>query len=148
MGAEIGFPAPGPAPRLAADANPAFAPYLGRWEGDDDYGAYLILQSVEVKPRYVIFKVGFSEYSGERLTWMTDYPFELDYELHGCIAYRPFPTGSDGSWATLKSATEMEVETVYSTHETTVTRRFLLRKRGEEAVDRSLESAAHGSTAP
>lgn len=135
IGSEIGFPAPGPALELPADANPAFAPYLGRWEGDDDDGAYLILESVAVGPTHIIFKIGFSEYPGASITWMTNGPFQLDDEAQGRIASRS-SSGPDACWARLRSATELEVEAVYSVDKTTVTLRFLLHKRSEQAADR------------
>lgn len=134
IGSEIGFPAAKPALQLPPDADQAFAPFLGRWEGDDKYGAYMILQSVEVAPWYVVLKVGFSEYPGTNITWMADYAFQLDDELQGRIAFRPTSFGPDGCWAMLKSATELEV--VFSDYKSAVPRTFLLHKRSEEAADR------------
>ena len=66
---------------------------------------------------------------------MKDPPFQLDYELQGRIASRS-PCGQDGRWATLESATELDVDVVYTSHDKVGSRRFLLRKRGEEAADR------------
>jgi pimeloyl-ACP methyl ester carboxylesterase len=135
VGSEIGFPAVRPALELPADADQALAPFLGRWEGDDKYGGYLILESIAVAPSQVTFKVGFSEHPGASITWIEDRPFQLDDELHGRIASRS-PYGPDGCWATLKSATELDVDVVYSIHDKVSSRRFLLRKRGDEAADR------------
>jgi pimeloyl-ACP methyl ester carboxylesterase len=137
IGSEIGFPASAPVLNLPAGANQAFAPYLGRWEGDDEYGAYLIMESVRVESTHVIFRTGFSPLRGQSAAAdprLGDYPFELDEAL-GRIVYK-LPSGLDGSRATLKSATELEYEAVLSNYGGGKgTRRILLHRRAEAPTD-------------
>jgi pimeloyl-ACP methyl ester carboxylesterase len=56
IGSDIGFPGSTPILQRPAGANPAFAPFLGRWEGDDEYGAYVIMESVGVGPTHLVFE--------------------------------------------------------------------------------------------
>ena len=58
VGAEIGFPASARLPDLAAPANPAFRPYIGRWQGDSPTGAYMIMEAVEVRADGIVFSIG------------------------------------------------------------------------------------------
>ena len=136
-GAEIGFPAPGPALKLPPDANPALAPYLGRWAGDDASGAYLIVETVAVRGKDVVIRTGFSQYPGARHPappWMRDYPFQLD-EADGGI-FCKFPGGADILTAKLKSATELHYELRTLDRGRTDARSFLLRKRSLETPAR------------
>ena len=127
-GAEIGFPAPAPTLELPPDANPAFAPYLGRWEGDDPYGAYLIVEAVHVQGKYVVLRTGFSEYHGAKHPpWMRDYPFQLE-EADGSIYCK---SGGDILTAKLKSATELHYE-LRAIDRAKRVRRFLLHKRSPD----------------
>jgi hypothetical protein len=121
------------------DANQAFGPYLGRWEGDDEFGAYLIAESVEVGPRHVVFRTGRSPPpDGPPLPLarrVADYPFELDEGI-GRIAYE-LPSGLDGLRAILKSATELDYEFMLSNCDGgRGTHKFVLHKRVEAPVDR------------
>jgi pimeloyl-ACP methyl ester carboxylesterase len=137
-GSDIGLPASPSVLKVPAGANQAFAPFLGRWEGDDEYGAYLIMESVQVGPTHVIFRTGFSPPPGQSSAAdprLGDYGFELD-EAFGRIVYK-LPSGLDGSRATLESATELEYEAVLSNYGGGKgTHRILLHKRTEAPADR------------
>ena len=88
-GSDIGLPASPSVLKVPSGANQAFAPFLGRWEGDDEYGAYLIMESVQVGPTHVIFRTGFSPPPGQSSAAdprLGDYGFELD-EAFGRIVY-------------------------------------------------------------
>jgi pimeloyl-ACP methyl ester carboxylesterase len=136
-GSDIGLPASAPVLKVPAGANQAFAPYLGRWEGDDEYGAYLIMESVRVGPTHVIFRTGFSPPPGQSAAadpGLGDYPFELD-EAFGRIVYK-LPSGLDGARARLKSATELEYEAVLRNYGAGKgIHRILLHKRAEAPAD-------------
>jgi len=112
VGDEIGFPAPDPALRkLPATADPAFGPFWGRWEGDDEHGAYMILQAVDVRLDGIVLRIGLSSGPGNR------YPFagvseDLAFQIDGsrtCLYYR-FPRGDDILAVRLKSESELEYE--------------------------------------
>ena len=135
-GAEIGFPAPGPALSLPPDANPALAPYLGRWEGDDEYGAYLIVESVEARGTCVVFRTGFSDRPGGRNAlpppWIRDFPFVLDAAAGGMVCE---PGGGFVTLtARLKSATELDCD--LRAPGRADARTFLLRKQTLETPPR------------
>ncbi len=137
IGSEIGFPASDAVLKLPAGANQAFAPFLGRWEGDDEYGTYLVMESVRIGPTHVIFRTGFSPYPGQAAAAdprLGDYPFEVD-EAFGRIVYK-LPSGLDGARASLKSATELEYEAMLNNYwGGKGTRRILLHKRAEAPAD-------------
>jgi len=131
VGSEIGFPADLPVLKSLADANPAFVPYLGRWQGDDEFGAYLIMQSIEVEPAQVIFRTGYSAALNQLnppRTWVRDVAFELD-EANQRIVCK-LPDGLDFYRMTLKSAAELEFQASLSDFKGVSTRSFLLRKQG------------------
>jgi pimeloyl-ACP methyl ester carboxylesterase len=135
-GAEIGFPALGPPLKLPADANPALAPYLGRWEGDDEAGSYMIVEPLEVRGNYVVLRTGFSQAAGVRQpqsSWVREFPFQID-AANGHI-FCAFGDASQMMTARLKSASELEYDALFTDEKGgSVTRRFLLHKRAP--VDR------------
>lgn len=60
VGADIDLPAHTVFPRgMPANADPAFAPFWGRWEGDDEIGTYIILQAIAVRLKTIYFRIGF-----------------------------------------------------------------------------------------
>lgn len=82
VGAEIGFPTLDPAfQKLPVNADPAFGPFWGRWEGDDEDGNYMILEAVDVRIEGIFLRIGISDGPGRgaslpRVTG--DLPFQLD----------------------------------------------------------------------
>ncbi|HEX9557820.1 MAG TPA: hypothetical protein VF991_15100 [Reyranella sp.] len=126
VGSEIGFPAD--LPVLQPPADPAFAPYLGRWEGDDELGAYLIMQSIAVGPTQVIFRTGYSAaFNQPPRTWVGDVAFELD-EANRRIVCK-LPDGLDDYRVALKSATELEFQALLRNVRGASTLSFSLRKQ-------------------
>ena len=137
IGAEIDFPPSVPALKLPAHADPAFAPYLGRWEGDDESGAYLIMESVEYRwNATVLFRTGYSVGPGGSSlgNGTTDVPFHLA-PAQGLI-YSKFAAGDDIGTARLKSPTELDYEVRFRSHGRQHIWRFLLRKRAAQPADR------------
>ena len=62
LGAEIDFPEiEGKFPNPPAGANPIFAPFWGRWEGDSEDGTYLILRTVGASRTSLEFRLGISD---------------------------------------------------------------------------------------
>lgn len=133
VGADIGLPAAARPPRLM-DANPAFLPYLGRWGGDDEWGAYLILEASTIDANRIEFKAGWADVVGSgRPTITGGYMFHLN-ESDGSIVYKP--DGGTGSMtARLLGTTELEVVLRWPDQNGQVmTRRLLLHKQSTEAV--------------
>jgi hypothetical protein len=133
VGSDIGLPASAGQPRLP-DANPALLPYLGRWEGDDEWGAYLILEAAAIGANSIAFRAGWAEMVGSgRPTTTGGYTFQLN-ESDGAISYKP--DGGPGILrARLLSTTELEVEFHIQDQNGQVTiRRLLLHKRTREAA--------------
>ena len=110
IGSEIGLPPSVPAWKLPGYADQEFVPYWGRWEGDSESGAYLIAESVGVRSRYLILRMGYSSPPGEGkpVAGMADVHFQSD-QAHGRIFSR-LGTGDDMVILRLKSATELEYE--------------------------------------
>jgi pimeloyl-ACP methyl ester carboxylesterase len=133
-GSDIGFPAPSGPVKPPAYANPALLPYLGRWEGDDEWGAYMILEAAEIGSSSLTFAAGYSDVvGGADSPRMGAYLFQLN-ESDGSM----FFTSSAGRRSTtvrLTAAMELEVVLAASDDNGQVTtRRFLLRRRPEETA--------------
>jgi hypothetical protein len=112
VGADIDIPAHSVLPReMPADADPAFAPFWGRWEGDDEIGTYLILQAIAVRPKIIYFRIGFSD-SPEIRPGATAVSRDVAFQLDGSRRrlYCKLPARHDLLAMTLKSATELEYE--------------------------------------
>ena len=82
IGADIRVPRFDAALRLPRHADPAFAAFWGRWEGDDEAGDYLIAEAIKAKPRSLSYRLAFSP----RPLWQP--PLEpgmhiVDFELDG-----------------------------------------------------------------
>jgi pimeloyl-ACP methyl ester carboxylesterase len=131
-GSDIGFPDIAAPLKVSVDANPALLPYVGRWQGDDEWGAYLILEAVAIESNIIEFEAGWSEAVGSgRPTVKGGYPFEFD-EKDGSILYRPNGSRSKLT-ARLKSSNELEVAFHIPDHNGQVaTRRILLHRRGRD----------------
>lgn len=133
VGSDIGLPASVEPPRLA-NAHPALLPYLGRWEGDDEWGSYLILDAASITSSTIEFRGGFAERVGSGWPPATGYySFELD-EKDGSIFDKP-----DSGRGTLKARfagpAELEVTFTIPDHNGRLTeRRILLHKRTEQAA--------------
>ena len=82
VGAEIGFPTLDPAfQQMPANADPAFKPFWGRWEGDDEDGTYMIVETVDVRIESLFLRIGISGGPGRGDPFprvSTDIPFQLD----------------------------------------------------------------------
>ncbi|MBM3649891.1 MAG: hypothetical protein FJX11_19095 [Alphaproteobacteria bacterium] len=140
-GDDIGFPGSGRSPTLSPDHNPALLPYRGRWQGDDDWGSYLILEAVAVESNMIEFAAGWSDAIGSgRPTRMGSLFFQLD-EHDGSIIYR-HNGGASGMSARLESATELEVTMrIPDQNGQIVMRRILLSRRVDDtAVSRPAEA--------
>jgi hypothetical protein len=111
VGAEIGFPAPDPAlQKMPVNADPAFAPFWGRWEGDDEEGTYVILETVGVWVDNILVRIGISDGPGRghhlpRVS--TDAPFQLDGSRRR-IYYKLFEGHPDMFVVKLTSESELE----------------------------------------
>jgi hypothetical protein len=78
-GAEIGFPKVEPLMSLPSGVDRRFAHFLGRWEGDDETGAYVIAQSVAADAESITFLHGYSPAPGSRTTpWLRGLRFRFD----------------------------------------------------------------------
>lgn len=64
LGADIDFPAALPPVRHLEGADGSLDAYIGRWQGDDQAGGYVIMQALEVGPDHVRFKFGQSPHVG------------------------------------------------------------------------------------
>lgn len=60
LGAEIDFPAALPPVRYLDGADRSLDAYVGRWQGDDQAGGYVIMQAIEIGPDHVLFQFGHS----------------------------------------------------------------------------------------
>ena len=81
VGAEIGFPALEPElQKIPANADPALEPFWGRWEGDDEDGTYMILETVDVRFESIFLRIGISDGPGRGRHFprvSRDVPFQL-----------------------------------------------------------------------
>lgn len=105
LGADIGFPAALPPVRHLDGADGALDAYVGRWQGDDQAGGYVIMQAVEVGSDHVLFQFGHSPPVGfGRRGSLEEFSFRKD-EASGGLKYtdgghriavtaRLLPTGS------------------------------------------------------
>lgn len=107
-GSDIGFPVSAASVELSADADAALLAYVGRWEGDDRWGGYLILDTTVVGQSDIVFAVGYSEGSRRSNTWTGSYPFQLN-KADGSILFVP-DSGRGVVTARLRSAAELELE--------------------------------------
>lgn len=119
VGAEIGFPALDPAPQeMPANADPAFKPFWGRWEGDAEDGTYMILETVDVLVESIFLRIGISDGPGRgrrfpRLS--RDLPFQLDGSRTR-IYHKRFEAHPDMFVVKLKSDSELEYMSQRSAH--------------------------------
>ena len=122
--------------QLPAEADPAFASYWGRWEGDDETGASVIMEAVGAGRNVIVFRTEGSlgpERRGFHLE-PTDLPFQLGASAG--LIYSKLPNGQDIATARLKSAAELEFEIRLSDHGRTSVWRFLLHKKAVQAPGR------------
>ena len=111
VGAEIGFPALDPAlQKMPANADPAFKPFWGHWEGDGEDGRYMILETVDVQVESIFLRIGISGGPGR------GDPFprvskDLSFQLDGSrtrLYYKLFEGHTDMLVVKLKSESELE----------------------------------------
>lgn len=111
VGAEIGFPALDPAlQKLPANADPAFKPFWGRWEGDDEDGNYMILEAVDAHIESIFLRIGISNGPGRGGSFprvSRDLAFQLDGSRTR-IYYKLFEGHPDMLVVKLKSESELE----------------------------------------
>jgi pimeloyl-ACP methyl ester carboxylesterase len=111
IGSEIRFPASDSSFRtMPADGDPAFAPFWGRWEGDDEHGDYLIMEAGAASPKRIDFEMGFSDGPEKpiRRRGTADVPFEYDRACK-CLYYE-LPARDGLIVIRVRSATELEYE--------------------------------------
>ena len=108
-GSDIGLPAVDPSVKVSSTANEAFAPYVGRWQGDDIFGAYLIVETTEVQADQIVFIVGQSPEPANRRfkPWFGKLTFRFD-ETGKRLHCDPWPSQHASLW--LRSPTELEIE--------------------------------------
>ncbi len=118
VGAEIGFPTLDPAfQNMPVNADPAFAPFWGRWEGDHEDWTYMILETVDVRIDSVFLRIGISGGPGRGDPFprvSTDIPFQLDGSRTR-LYYKLFEDRPDIFVVKLKSETELEYMSQRST---------------------------------
>ena len=129
VGSDIGFPASTRSLVPSPGTNPALLPYLGRWEGDNESGAYLIMEATAVGLNSVTFAMVWSPSIGSsEKIWACTVLFQL-IASDGSI--------SDSEWgdfaARLKAPMELELDYRTANGEAR-THRFLLHKRINEAA--------------
>jgi hypothetical protein len=110
VGLEIGFPASDPASRaFPRNADPAFRAFWGRWEGDDEDGTYMIIETVGIDREGIVLRMGASSAPGARYPaagLAEDRVFELDGS--GTRLYHKFRMDHDLLAVQLKSESEVE----------------------------------------
>jgi hypothetical protein len=110
VGLEIGFPASDPASReFPRNTDPAFRAFWGRWEGDDEDGAYMIMETVGIDWEGIVLRMGASIAPGGRYQaagLMGDRVFELDGSR--TRLYYKVREGPELVAVQLKSASELE----------------------------------------
>lgn len=118
VGAEIRFPALDPAfQEMPANADPAFRPFWGRWEGDHEDGTYMIIETVAVRTESVFIRIGISGGPGRGDPFprvSTDIPFQLDGSRTR-LYYKLFEDRPDMFVMKLKSESELEYTSQRST---------------------------------
>lgn len=133
-GSDIGFPVSAASVELSADADAALLAYMGRWEGDDRWGGYLILETTVVGQSDIVFAVGCSEGSRRSNTWTGSYPFQLN-KADGSILFMP-DSGRGLVTARLRSAAELELEyRVPDQNGREMKRQTLLYRKGPQLAD-------------
>jgi hypothetical protein len=135
-GSDIGFTALGHDMALPPDANAAFVPYAGRWEGDDEEGAYFILEAIQAGPTEIVFRSGYSPQPATttQRPWSDTFTFQLN--ANGRELSCKYRTGSNILIAKLKSETELEFEARLQKNGVSGIRRFLLHKQATEPPTR------------
>jgi hypothetical protein len=133
VGSDIGFPAAGLSSPPPPDAREAVVPYIGRWQGDDERGSYVIMESADVGPTRIIFRLGFSPPSwiSPSKPWIREIPFEID-QANGRLLYQ-HPTGGFSFVVRAISATELNLE--MSAGPAGLTENFRLLKQSEKTAD-------------
>lgn len=135
-GSDIGFPVSVGSVELALNADARLLPYVGRWEGDDEWGGYLILETTVVDQSDIVFAVGCSGEIGLRRseTWTGSYPFQLK-KADGSIFFTP-DSGRGMMTARLRSTTELELELrVSDQNGREMKRQTLLYRKGPPVID-------------
>jgi hypothetical protein len=133
IGADMRVPKFDAALRLPRHADPAFAAFWGRWEGDDTAGGYLIAEAIKAKPRSLSYRMAFSPpplwqpplVPGESI---------VDFELDG-TGKRLFVKADTATLVTLRllapDVLEYDVLPLEAARERRSDERKLLRKRSD-----------------
>lgn len=133
-GSDIGFPASVGSVELALDADAAFLPYVGRWEGDDKWGGYLILETTAVGRSDIVFAVGCAEGLRRSEPWTGSYSFRLN-KADGTILFMP-DSGRGVVTGRLRRAAELELEFRAPDHNgREMKRQTLLYRKGPQLTD-------------
>ncbi|MDP2376940.1 alpha/beta fold hydrolase [Reyranella sp.] len=130
VGSDIQFPSVSHPTKLSPNADKSLAPYLGRWEGDDEHGAYVIMESTETSAHHIGFRYGYSPSPrpNKPRPWVREIRFQIE-ENGEKISYK-YPSGTSQLTARLKSPTELELEASFGPDKPK--QKFLLRKRTEK----------------
>ncbi|MBY0318161.1 MAG: hypothetical protein K2X72_05505 [Reyranella sp.] len=111
VGAEIGFPPLDPAlQKMPANADPAFGPFWGGWQGDDEDGNYMTLRAVGVGVEGIFLRIGISDGPGRSNAYpriSRDLAFQLDGSRTR-IYYKLFEARPDMFVVKVKSESELE----------------------------------------
>lgn len=134
VGSDIGFPAVSNPTKFLPDANKVFDSYVGRWQGEDEAGGYIVMESTEVGPKHIVFRFGYSPSPGGKgpKPWTREFSFQIN-EDSGGIIYR-YPGGQSTFTATLRSKTELEVEGMSAGSK--ASRKFLLQRQGGDSAEK------------
>ncbi|WP_422002795.1 hypothetical protein [Reyranella sp.] len=133
VGAEIGYRTPASIEPPPDGAEPSLVRYFGRWEGDDEWGAYFILEALSVDGDGLRFGIGWAE---SARYGPPEPPFVLRFRLEedGSLSYVT-DEGVRVLTARLESATELDVTFDVPRPDGTMGKRpFRLHKRAAAAA--------------
>ena len=124
-GADIRFPPYRPSMQVPSFAPESLARFVGRWEGDNEGGAYMIFVSTEMGERSITLLTGYSPYPQASVpTWVRELRFTIEKDG---VSIR-FDAGSRGSMV-LKRVADDELLLLWQASNLTSPFRMVLKKR-------------------
>lgn len=124
-GADIKFPPYRPSTQAPGFATEPLARFIGRWEGDNDGGAYMIFASTEIGERSITLLTGYSPYPQAPASgWVRELRFTLEKD-GASIRY---DAGSRGS-VVLKPTADDELALLWQAPNLTSPFRMVLKRR-------------------
>ena len=124
-GADIKFPPYRPSMQVPSFAAEPLRRFVGRWEGDNEGGAYMIFASTEIGERGIILLTGYSPYPHASATaWVRELKFTLEKDD---LSIR-YDAGSLGSMV-LKPIANDELMLVWQSPNLTSPFRMVLKRR-------------------